>query len=265
MSAPGDDSRSEHGSVPDAAPAAAAPSAPAPVKQASRAAVIVGASVSIAVQALLCIIGIWFLVTYDESATDTVSVDTTVAALALLGVWCTIAALYIVAALIVLSRIAKHPKLPAGTAPERLQLSTTARVVAWVATLLPSLIGLIAATQVLFLHDDPQVGSISDLLGVWAMLNSWGLLHWGYAQLYFQRHYRSIQAGTGPIFEFPNTPSPRIVDFVYFSYTLGTSFAASDVVVLAPRGRWLVTWHSVISFFFNGLIIVFALNTILQK
>ena len=43
---------------------------------------------------------------------------------------------------------------------------------------------------------------------------------------------------------------------------LGTTFAASDVEVLSTRLRWTVVWHSVLSFFFNGLIIVLALNTI---
>lgn len=223
----------------------------------AHASVVVGASISIAVQVLLIAIGLWLVIDDEGNSSNET--------LGLLSLWCVIASVYTLVTLIVLSRQATHPILPDGTLPVRLQLGAVARVVAWLATLLPSLIGLIAAIQVLALHNDPEVGSLMDFLGVWAMLNSWGLLHWGYAQLYFQRHYRSIQAGAGPLFKFPKTPSPRVVDFVYFSYTVGTSFAASDVVVLAPRGRWLVTWHSVISFFFNGLIIVFALNTILQR
>jgi len=56
-----------------------------------------------------------------------------------------------------------------------------------------------------------------------------------------------------------------MVDFVYFSFTVGSSFAASDVTVLSSRTRWTVVWHSVSSFFFNGLIIVLALNTIMSN
>ena len=97
-----------------------------------------------------------------------------------------------------------------------------------------------------------------DIVGVWAMLLSWGSLHWGFAQIYFQRYYAEEAA---PL-RFPKTTHPRIVDFVYFSYTLGTTFATSDVETLTPRIRWTIVWHSVLSFFFNGLIIVLALNTI---
>jgi hypothetical protein len=58
-----------------------------------------------------------------------------------------------------------------------------------------------------------------------------------------------------------STSATSLASFV-FSYTIGTSFAASDVETLKPMIRWRVVWHSVASFFFNGLIIVLALNTI---
>jgi uncharacterized membrane protein len=51
---------------------------------------------------------------------------------------------------------------------------------------------------------------------------------------------------------------------VYFAYTLGTTFAASDVEVRTTRMRWTIVWHSVLSYFFNGLVIVLALNTIMS-
>lgn len=178
--------------------------------------------------------------------------------LILLSVWCTIATLYEVVALIVLGRLSKRPTAPEGHRPSRIEVSRVARIVSLTATILSSLIGLFAAFSVLGLHNDPTVGSLIDVVGVWAMLLAWGFLHWGFAQVYYQRYY----AADEPPFRFPNTPHPRIVDFVYFSFTVGTSFAASDVEVLTSRARWTIVWHSVISFFFNGLIIVLALNTI---
>jgi uncharacterized membrane protein len=36
------------------------------------------------------------------------------------------------------------------------------------------------------------------------------------------------------------------------------------VEVLSTRMRWTIVWHSVLSYFFNGLIIVLALNTIMS-
>lgn len=184
--------------------------------------------------------------------------------LLLLTSWCLFGSVFIVASLVLLGREARRPAQP-GDRPLAIQIGGPARVMAVVFTILPSLIGVIAALQVLFTRDDEDYGFLYAVVGVWAMLNSWGLLHWGYAQIYLQRYHRSLQHGTGPTMTFPETTTPRTVDFVYFSFTLGTSFATSDVTLLTSSARWLATWHSVVAFFFNGLIIVFALSTILQR
>lgn len=73
-----------------------------------------------------------------------------------------------------------------------------------------------------------------------------------------QNYYRS----DSPTLKFPNTTNPGIADFAYFSYTLGTSFAASDIEVQTTKARWGVMWHGIISFFFNSMIIVLAMNII---
>jgi len=184
--------------------------------------------------------------------------------LLLLTAWCTVGSLFILASLVVLGREARRPAA-ADHHPLAIQVGGIARVMAVVFTILPSLIGVIAALQVLLNRDDENLGLLYAVVGVWAMLNAWGLLQWGYAQIYLQRYHRSIQRGLGPTMTFPETPHPRTVDFMYFSFTVGTSFATSDVTLLTSSARWLATWHSVVAFFFNGLIIVFALGTILQR
>ena len=65
-----------------------------------------------------------------------------------------------------------------------------------------------------------------------------------------------------PPLVFPYTTNPSLLDFVYVSFMVGTSFTPNDVET-APPIRWTVVWHSVLSFFFNGFIIVLALNTIM--
>jgi uncharacterized membrane protein len=166
--------------------------------------------------------------------------------------------------LVVLGRLSKATA--PGARPARWETGRAARLISMTATILASLIGLGAAVQVLALHNDPQVGSETDFVGVWSMLLAWGFLHWGFAQIYFQRYYSSPE----PMLRFPQRDreaapaDPRFVDFVYFAYTLGTTFAASDVEVLSTRMRWTIVWHSVVSYFFNGLIIVLALNTIMS-
>jgi len=123
-------------------------------------------------------------------------------------------------------------------------------------TVLPSLIGVIAAITVVIADDGSNTGIIFRLIGVWAMVLSWGLLHWGFAQWYMYRYRTAAE----PPLRFPRTPEPSIVDFTYLAFTIGTTFAVSDVETYSSRIRWLMTVHSVISFFFNGAIIVFALS-----
>lgn len=204
---------------------------------------------SLLVQLVMIVVGVWLVVLSEDD-------DTT---LLLLGLWCAIGTLYELVVLIVLGRAARRPVVD-GDRPSRFEVGRVARLVSMTATILASLIGFTAAVQVLGLHNDPEVGSITDIVGVWSMLLAWGFLHWGFSQIYYQRHYSSDV----PLLRFPATEHPRFVDFVYFAYTLGTSFAASDVEVLSTRLRWTVLWHSVLSYFFNGLIIVLALNTIMS-
>ncbi|TAJ46068.1 MAG: DUF1345 domain-containing protein [Herbiconiux sp.] len=173
--------------------------------------------------------------------------------------WCLAGSLYVLVAVIVLGRLSRQ-STDRPLRPSRLEVGRVARVVAFVSTILTSLIGVAAAIQLVSYRSDPEWGQLTVVVGVWAMVLSWGLLHWGFAQIYYQDYYKAAE----PIMRFPSTPYPRLVDFVYFSFTLGTSFAASDIEVQSSRLRWRVVWHSVISFFFNGLIIVFALNSILS-
>ena len=148
------------------------------------------------------------------------------------------------------------------------------------------------------LRADPDFASAIDFFGVWAMLLAWGFLHWGYAQIYYRLYHhgpgrvrrqaanlaaadaqadaatdaaaaaaadagrRTAAAAAVPPLIFPYTKDPGLLDFVYVSFMVGTSFTPNDVET-APPIRWTVVWHSVLSFFFNGFIIVLALNTIM--
>ncbi|WFR84672.1 DUF1345 domain-containing protein [Arthrobacter sp. Y-9] len=183
--------------------------------------------------------------------------------LELLGLWCLLGSVYSVVILVRLSREARIIPPASQAVPAAAEIAPAVRILTVVATALASLIGLTAAAQVLLTPSsvDEDMRVFSNVVGVWSMLLSWALMQWGFAQIYFQRHYGK----TGPLLRVPGTTTPRMVDFVYFAFTMGTTFAASDCEVLDSRGRWLVTWHSVLSFFFNGFIIVLALNTITGK
>jgi uncharacterized membrane protein len=183
-----------------------------------------------------------------------------------LALWCLIGSVYAVCTVLVLSISALGP--PLEEAPEVRRLGPRIEyVVSIVSTLLASLVGAWAAIELVLLRatdgsDSAGTDSASgfSVLGVWAMLLSWGLLHWGFAQGY--RYLFYVRADR-PL-RFPGTVNPKMADFAYFAFGLGTSFAVSDVETLRTSIRWIVLWHTVVSFFFNGLIIVLALNIIMS-
>jgi uncharacterized membrane protein len=142
---------------------------------------------------------------------------------------------------------------------KRASASAIVRIFSTIVTFTSSLVGLAAATELILTRGEEDHLSIYELIAVWAMLASWALFHWGFSRIYYSRYHK--YEAERPL-HFPGTEHPRLIDFVYFAYTLGTSFAPSDVSVTTSRMRWTVVWHTSFSFFFNALIIVLTMNTI---
>ena len=200
------------------------------------------------VQLLLVYAGLRYLFVDDETVNEQ----------ARLFVWCTIATIYLALTVFWLNidlrvndddhkfmrRSSRHPLVAMFSA---------------VVTFSSSLVGLSAAITVIVGTDDPAFFGILDLIAVWAMLASWAMFHWGYARIYYAAYHNRL--AEKPLL-FPATEHPRLIDFVYFSFINGTSFAPSDVMVATTRMRWTVVWHTTFSFFFNALIIVLTMNTI---
>ena len=157
----------------------------------------------------------------------------------MLALWCATGTLYAVVAVIVLS-IAAWRKTEVSPA-SKWHTSLATRGVSLVATILASLVGVTATISVLLSRGTADA-LVYSIVGVWAMLLAWGFLHWGFAQVYYRSHY----AGGNELFRFPNTDHPGMVDFVYFAYTMGTTFAVSDVETRSTRARWMLTCHSVV-------------------
>jgi uncharacterized membrane protein len=204
-----------------------------------------GFAASSACQAVLIVIGLLFVL--NESPRG---------AVVLLLAWCGVGSVYAVSVLVVLG-------ISARTDASRIQATggwvtgPAAQVLVGVGAVLSSVVGAGAAFQLVLQRADPVYGLPTVVVGIWAMLLSWALLQWGFAQLYFIAFYR-----TAATVRFPETRRPRLADFAYFAFTIGTTFATSDVEVLTTRMRWRVMIHGVLSFFFNGLIIVFAFTTV---
>lgn len=124
-------------------------------------------------------------------------------------------------------------------------------------TIAASLTGVGAAIDMLTADGGDAVEAVVQVAAVIATGLAWMLLHSGYARFYAARY-----AAAGEGFDFPGTDEPGPVDLVYFAFTVGTSFAASDVTVTSRVMRWHVTVHSVISFAYNTAVIALAVSVV---
>ncbi|MDE2412751.1 MAG: DUF1345 domain-containing protein [Sphingomonadales bacterium] len=94
-------------------------------------------------------------------------------------------------------------------------------------------------------------------------------LSWAFTNLIFMLHYAHMHYmprpdGSGDLggFDFPGTPQPDYWDFLYFAFTAGMSFAASDVNVTRGAVRRVVVWHCLLSFVFNIGVLAFSINVL---
>jgi uncharacterized membrane protein len=89
----------------------------------------------------------------------------------------------------------------------------------------------------------------------WCMLHTISAFH--YANLYY---FASAKETSEQPLEFPGTEEPDLWDFFYFSFVIGMTAQVSDVQVRTTAMRRAVTGHSVVSFFFNTVLIAMAVN-----
>ncbi len=200
-----------------------------------------------------------YLVTLGELSIIAISVTAIVLqSVPALIVWEVAAVIYLLVGFITARVRSDRPALETG----RVGLLDT---LSWALPLAASAVGINAALLVLSQRaweegaTDDRIGAAS--LGASAILVSWLLLHAGFAQIYETACGR---APHNPGLDFPGTPAPSFADYIYFAYTMGTSFAASDVTVLSTRLRWIVTAHSIVSFLYNALVVAIAFQVLQQ-
>jgi uncharacterized membrane protein len=136
-------------------------------------------------------------------------------------------------------------------------------------TIAVSVIGVLSLDSALSYGGNVPYGKEIRFSGGVAIVAAWLLLHAGYAAFYASRYYEG-EAGDGAAsgprsrggLEFPHCTTPMATDFLYFSFTVGTSFAVSDVNVTTQAMRWHVMVHSVLAFFYNAVVLAAAIGFI---
>jgi len=93
----------------------------------------------------------------------------------------------------------------------------------------------------------------------WFTIHAMAALH--YAHLYWQpgdSEERGKKARGG--LDFPGTPRPNGADFFYFAYVIGMTAQTSDVGISSSAMRSVTLIHSIVSFFFNTVLVAAAVN-----
>jgi hypothetical protein len=128
---------------------------------------------------------------------------------------------------------------------------------------LVTLVGLaLAISLVPDVRDLETVRGVSlAIMSAFGVISAWGVLQTSYALHYAYLYYRSEESAGG--LAFPGEQSPDQLDFAYFAFTIGTSFAVSDVDVTDRAIRRAVLGHQVLSFFFNTSILALAINLVI--
>jgi len=80
----------------------------------------------------------------------------------------------------------------------------------------------------------------------------------------FYREEKHDQTTKRPL-DFHDGREPGIWEFLYFSFVIGMTMQTSDTNILTTTMRRAVTWHSVVSFFFNTILIAMAVNAVVSR
>lgn len=94
-------------------------------------------------------------------------------------------------------------------------------------------------------------------------------LAWAYSNTVFALHYAHAYYSNAPKeggdvggMEFPGTKEPDYWDFIYISFTIGMSFAVSDVNITRGAVRRVVTVQALIAFIYNIGVVAFIINAL---
>ena len=87
---------------------------------------------------------------------------------------------------------------------------------------------------------------------------AWAVLNTAYA-LYYAHTYHGNDENSACL-KFPGGKKPGTLDFAYFSFAVGTSFAASDVKAIGMVSHRVVPGHTIRSFAYSTVLIAVVVN-----
>jgi len=109
-------------------------------------------------------------------------------------------------------------------------------------------------------HLPPQAQTLHFILVGVTLVGSWALIHITFALHYAHVYYIELQRGGSPSLQFGDDPEPNYVDFLYFSFVIGTTSQTADVNIASRRMRRIALLHGVLAFFFNTSLLALTVN-----
>ncbi|HUQ58378.1 DUF1345 domain-containing protein [Lentzea sp.] len=171
-----------------------------------------------------------------------------------IALWDIIAVVYLAIRVIRLSRGKR-----AGDDQGAWVKSTLGRRSGTLFTLFTSFTGITSGLTIAVTEEGTQAALNSKIAGVPAVLLAWAILHFGYADRYAQAYYAALPE---KLLVFPGSEHPTFIDFAYFSFTVGTTFAVSDVESRTSGMRLRILAHGVLSFIYNTTMLGIAIGVI---
>lgn len=135
---------------------------------------------------------------------------------------------------------------------------------------LVSLLAIIASVIGLFnaLNKGGSHSTLEVTLAFISVIGGWFTIHTMFAMHYAHRfwQYQTTEQGMGPRqgLGFPDTEEPGGYEFLYFSFVIGMTAQTSDVSVTTTDMRRVNLAHSVVSFFFNTVLVAAAVNAVIS-
>ncbi len=121
----------------------------------------------------------------------------------------------------------------------------------------------IGAVVLALIQTDNQSGDAISvalvILGVLGTIVAWALVHTVYAVKYARMYFVDHHEGG---FEFNQDAQPTYSDFAYFAFTIGMSFAVSDIEPTSSDTRRKALPHALLSYLFGTILIAVAINLV---
>lgn len=119
----------------------------------------------------------------------------------------------------------------------------------------------VAAVVIIALYSELHAAKDKSL-GTIVLASTTILLAWLFVATMFAQQYAHDFYMTPGQLVFPGTEHPNYWDFTYFAVVLSMCCQTSDVAVTSTNMRRLVMLHSVVSFFFNVIIIAITVSVV---